>query len=405
MVLQIVNKPPNSGIYLHLFLCKYETVESERLFLDILTEIILSLDEGTNTMKRQRKKAFTLVELLVVIAIIGILIALLLPAIQTAREVARRLQCRNNLKQIGLGVSNHVNSQGHYPTGGWGWAWAGDPDRGFGKRQPGGLFFNVLPYAEMKDAYDLGAGGNEAGRRATAATVINIYVCPTRRQAVLHPFSQSIINFGTTPLTLVGRSDYAASGGDMYFYPGPPGGPPKGSASNPYDAADKWVENKPGAEWDIVSGTFLKATSMGFPPGMCYARSVVKPKDVKDGASHTMEAGERYIHPEAYYQSAGGLRYPADDQFWGIGYDIDVTRWSGANHQGEEFFVPIKDRSGAESSIRWGSAHATGINMLFADGAVHGISYSIDAETLRRLSTPRDQDSARTAADSSLWEL
>src|SRR5665647_549730 len=104
------------------------------------------------------KNAFTLVELLVVITIIGILIALLLPAVQAAREAARKMQCSNNLKQLALGCLNHEQAQGFYPSGGWRWSLGGDPDCGFGRRQPGGFLYNLLPYIEQQSLHDMGAG-------------------------------------------------------------------------------------------------------------------------------------------------------------------------------------------------------------------------------------------------------
>ena len=82
-------------------------------------------------VSRRGAAGFTLVELLVVIAIIGILIALLLPAVQAAREAARRTQCLNHLKQMGLAAQTHHDAHKQFPTGGWGWEWTGDPDRGF----------------------------------------------------------------------------------------------------------------------------------------------------------------------------------------------------------------------------------------------------------------------------------
>ena len=107
---------------------------------------------------KPEKSGFTLVELLVVITIIGILIALLLPAVQAAREAARMTQCQNNIKQLAQGCMNHENSTGRYPTGGWGWHWTGDADMGNDAGQPGGWIYNLLPFIEQQALHDLGLG-------------------------------------------------------------------------------------------------------------------------------------------------------------------------------------------------------------------------------------------------------
>ena len=80
---------------------------------------------------RLHRAAFTLVELLTVVAIVGVLVALLLPAVQSAREAARRVACGNNVRQLALGCLQHHDQQGFFPSGGWGWCWTGDPDRDF----------------------------------------------------------------------------------------------------------------------------------------------------------------------------------------------------------------------------------------------------------------------------------
>src|SRR5262245_56637338 len=121
---------------------------------------------------RRTRPAFTLVELLVVIAIIGVLVALLLPAVQAAREAARRMQCQNNLKQFGLAFQNHHDQIKHLPTDGWGFNYVGDPDMGFGTEQPGGWTFNILPYCEQKTVYDIAAGKTGPPKFADLAKMV-----------------------------------------------------------------------------------------------------------------------------------------------------------------------------------------------------------------------------------------
>ena len=103
--------------------------------------------------------------LLVVITIIGILVALLLPAIQAAREAARYSQCANNVKQLSLGCL-HCEAVNHYfPTCGWTSAFVGDPDRGQGYRQPGGWLFAIQPYLDQGDIFNLGHGTSDAAKK------------------------------------------------------------------------------------------------------------------------------------------------------------------------------------------------------------------------------------------------
>jgi prepilin-type N-terminal cleavage/methylation domain-containing protein/prepilin-type processing-associated H-X9-DG protein len=126
-----------------------------------------------------RHRGFTLVELLVVIAIIGVLVALLLPAVQAAREASRRMSCQNNLKQVGLGVHNYENSFTRLPTGGQGTD--ANLSTTFDRHS---LFTVILPYLEQGNSYekfDLRFAYNAVPQNVAAAKqAIRSYVCPTK---------------------------------------------------------------------------------------------------------------------------------------------------------------------------------------------------------------------------------
>src|SRR5207245_6925820 len=104
------------------------------------------------------RRGFTVLELLVIIAIVGVLLALLLPAVQKVRETASRLQCGNNLHEIGIALHSNHDTYHRFPSGGWGWSWLGMPDRGTGREQPGGWIYSILPFVEQGNLRRLGAG-------------------------------------------------------------------------------------------------------------------------------------------------------------------------------------------------------------------------------------------------------
>jgi len=317
---------------------------------------------------------FTLVELLVVITIIGILISLLLPAVQSAREAARRLQCGNNLKQIGLAAQLHVEQQGSYPSSGWGYIWVGDPDRGFGLRQPGGWIYNLLPFMEQNAIHNIGLGlsgpGSGGAKYQALGTLqsasVSIFICPTRRRAMGYPNTccDTTCNAVSTnpPVTVLAKTDYAANGGTALHLGSGPGIDCLNSYPNCDWSNSDWYPNSP---FNGVSG----------------ARSEVAPAQITDGSSHTFFAGEKYLNPDDYETGNDG----ADNGCMYEGNDWDTNRW------GNTSLPPWHDTSGFDSmSSRFGSPHAAGVNFVMCDGSVQSINYSINAQVYEYLANRKD---------------
>jgi len=127
--------------------------------------------------RRDVAHGFTLIELLVVMAIIGSLVGLLLPAVQAAREAARRTQCINNLKQIGLAVTSHHSSQGFFPSGGWDWFYPPtykNKHPVIGAEQRAGWGFQILPFIEAQTVW-------LAGPVQAVGTPLPVFFCASRR--------------------------------------------------------------------------------------------------------------------------------------------------------------------------------------------------------------------------------
>ena len=157
--------------------------------------------------KQRRCRGFTLVELLVVIAIIGILIALLLPAIQAAREAARRTRCLNNLKQIGLACLNHEEQLGYLPTGGWDWTEPPTFRNGVpmvGAEQRAGWGFQILPYIEGSNVFN-------DGPLAAVSTIQAAFFCPSRREPQTVTIEDDYLPPLTGTVVTHALCDYAAS--------------------------------------------------------------------------------------------------------------------------------------------------------------------------------------------------
>jgi prepilin-type N-terminal cleavage/methylation domain-containing protein len=319
------------------------------------------------------RRGFTLVELLVVIAIIGILIALLLPAVQAAREAARAKQCQNNLKQLALAFQMHHDSYGRFPSGGWGYEWAPDPDRGTGEEQPGSWAYSLLKFHEQSNLSQLGAGGSAAQKQQAIKTILEtplpIHYCPSRRSAEAYRVDGAIwfvkTPIGSATLTEGARMDYAANAGAPIDF-----------ARNP---------NSGNIGYGPGPANLAAAATYAWPDptkvtGIVHVRSTVRLAEITDGTSNTYLVGEKWVNPQ-HYEDGKDL---GDDQGPYVSDERDNVRWAQTG------WLPVQDRAGVDWSWQFGSAHPTVWNMAFCDGSVQRLNYDMDIRVHVFLADRRD---------------
>jgi prepilin-type N-terminal cleavage/methylation domain-containing protein len=308
------------------------------------------LERRAESGGQRARRGFTLVELLVVIAIIGILVALLLPAIQSAREAARRTECQNNLKQIGLATHNYANNKGHLPPPK---AVVADFD------ETGDPYFHptastlvlLLPFLEEAARfanYDQTMPPTDPSNISVTSNPIETYICPSMSLPRTVPYAVCGEQLGPGSYLISTRTEYAQWQLDGAF------------------AVPRSVKSS-GGKFKVLPYT------LGF-------------KDILDGTSKTLLAGEiNFNHVDFLWGTCADMNGSPrwGDYFWAQGY-----RTEGWGHMGANFPVLFNSKQYSDEGRRvFRSDHSGGVYFVMLDGSVLFISDDSDPEVRRALVT------------------
>lgn len=326
------------------------------------------------------RRAFTLVELLVVIAIIGVLVALLLPAVQSAREAARRMQCQNNLKQIGLASHNFHDINGEMPRA---------------MKAETGLSWHVyiLPYIEQQALYNnfdttTVNNNHNAGQRNNphGLQIINAYLCascPLKRQPMNPP------NHTNGPSDLIpSNTGTPAAITHYYGVNGPRGAVGTGSGTG---------GGTGGGQSTYPVGT---ATHEGVPAatsGIFQRDGVIRMARITDGLSNTLMVAEMSWLAPLY-----GTRYRSwtrgGDEYAGVVAGRPAYYVSGRNVTNPINGIQRANLVAPYNDMPFGSMHPGGMNGCLGDGSVRFLNQNLSMATYRALAS-RDQGETDNVAD------
>jgi prepilin-type N-terminal cleavage/methylation domain-containing protein len=309
----------------------------------------------------QKRSGFTLIELLVVIAIIGVLIALLLPAVQKARESALGLKCRNNLRQIGLGLISYHDANETFPDG----SFCPTNDKCYQD-----WAISILPFIEQDNLFrlfDFPKSTNENQPDAALAYLVTTFACPTDPNALtpIYPYAGP----GWTKKKKYMPSNYKGVEG-----------------ITEYTLPDHYFDRQDTAIDLIAKG---KLNNRGLLHATAHAKGLKAEsiKNVADGTSNTIAVGE--------YTTNTGYSHRA---FWAYSYwewnqsSVSVDRpWTllpdYEQCEAQEKKAPVKSPYASPCKRGWSSLHTAGIHFLFGDGSVRMIRRDVSMTTLAHLAT------------------
>lgn len=341
---------------------------------------------------RRPRGGFTLVELLVVIAIIAVLVGLLLPAVQTAREAARRSSCQNNLKQQGLAIHNYHDTKNRLPSGGR------PPDASTVRC---GVFVYMLPFLDKKtlwDRYDTSVTWSDPKNLPVSSTRVAEFECPSapRHGNQLDHNPDGTSGFGAG---IVAVGDYGASLGIDPRLPASVTGNVTISGSS---VARSTL---------IIPSAAMTSGTGGLTNGMLPKNAKVSFQDVSDGLSNTIAIFESGGRPFVYrrgsqvnaslqtaHTNAGGWCRPASDILF-AGSTADgltvagtpggfLNRTNGYDHASESYGqTGYPAPYGTEGSSQPYSFHPGGLQVVVGDGAVKYVDEGIATEVLSALIT------------------